>query len=374
MHTIRYFTLLLAIASAPLLCASQERSSPVVVIGQTANLHAPNSSLSTEPLIGVRALIASINNAGGVNGRRVELRVEDDGYDAGRAADNVKRFVDAGAVAVLMPIGTVPSVGALKAAGEFKIPLIGPYSGAPSVAKSSDFLFPTRISFEEEYGRIVSHLLTIGITNIGFAYADNPGGKFSEEVTRKLIERQGYKMVKSVAIKLDGSDAQERAKELATGGPAAVVMSLDNRSAGLFVPAYRATGVPTSFYSFSVLDGKALYERIGANAVSIVISQVVPYPWGRSLPILTEYREAMRNAGAANLSYGSLEGYINAKIVVEGIRRAGPQPTKESVRRGLESMTHLDLGGVFVTFSPQAHLNLGFSELTQLGKGGLYVR
>lgn len=374
MHFVQIVGMFMALAMSSSLTQAQVRALPPILIGQTAILDAPNASLSREPMVGVKAFLSRVNAAGGVNGRQIELVVADDKYDAEKAAENVKRFVDAGAVALLMPIGTVPSVAAVKAATELKIPLVGPYSGAPGASKSSEFLFPTRINFAEEYGRIVNHLLTLGVTSIGFAYADNAGGKYSEEVTRKIIEQRGYKMVKSVSIKLDGSDAKERANELAAARPAAIVLSLDNKSASTFVKSYRATKTPTSFYSFSFLDGKALFGSIGNDAVSIVVSQVVPYPWGKHLPILNEYREAMQSMGASDLSYGSLEGYINAKILIEGMRRAGSSITRESVRRGLESMGQVDLGGVFARYGPQAHLNTGFSELTQIGKDGLYIR
>ncbi|MNV39427.1 Receptor family ligand binding region [compost metagenome] len=353
--------------------AAQSKGNPIL-IGQTSIQTGPIAGLSTDPLIGIKALLNKVNAAGGVHGRSIDILQADDAYDSQRAAANVKRFAEAGAVAILMPIGTNAAVGALKAATDAKIPLVGPYSGAPSVAKSSPYLFPARIGYDEEYSRIVNHLFTIGIRRIAFAYADNPGARYSMEVTRRFIEERGEKMASSVAIQLDGSDAALRAQELAASRPSAVILSVSNEIAAKFVPAYRATGASTAFYSFSFLNGGLLHKAIGADAAGVVISQVVPFPWGRNLPLLAEYQEAMKKIGAADLSYGSLEGYLNAKILVEAIRGAGAQPTPEAVRKALESFANLDLGGIYVRYAPNAHLGLGYSELTQINRDGRYTR
>jgi hypothetical protein len=137
MHFVQILGMFVALATSSSLLQAQVRATPPLLVGQTAILNAPNASLSKEPMAGIKAFFTRVNAAGGVNGRQIELLVADDQYDPEKAAENVKRFVDAGAVALLMPIGTVPSVAAVKAATELKIPLVGPYSGAPGASKSS---------------------------------------------------------------------------------------------------------------------------------------------------------------------------------------------------------------------------------------------
>lgn len=352
---------------------AQAQTKPIL-IGQTYIKTGPLASLSTEPLLGIRAMLTAANASGGINGRPVELRQLDDAYDAAKAADNVKAFVDEGAVGILMPIATTSSVGALKAANELKVPLIAPYTGAGPVVKQSDWGFPVRISFDEEYSRIVNHLFTIGITQIAFAHNDNPGAKSASDSTAKFIAERGAKMIASVAIKNDASDAAERAAELVKLKPKAVVLSATNGVTAKFIAAYKAAGGETAFYSFSFLNGQKLHEDIQKSAAGVVISQVVPYPWNSGMPLIAEYQAAMKKIGANDFSYGSLEGYVSAKVLVEGLRRAGANPTPETLRKGLESFRTLDLGGISVQYRPGEHKGLTFSELSMLKSDGRYLR
>jgi branched-chain amino acid transport system substrate-binding protein len=273
-----------------------------------------------------------------------------------------------------MPIGTSSSVGALKAANELKIPVIGPYTGAGPVTKFSDYNFPVRISFDEEYSRIVNHLFTIGLSRIAFAHNDNPGARSALESTQKFIAERGEKMAGSVAIKNDGSDAAERAVELAKLKPKAVVLAVTNDVAAKFITAYRAAGGETAFYSFSFLNGQKLFQDIKKDAAGVVISQVVPYPWNSAMPLIAEYQAAMKKIGATEFSYASLEGYVAAKVMVEGLKRAGANPTPDSLQKGLESFRTLDIGGIAVSYRPGEHRGLTFSELSMLKADGRYLR
>jgi branched-chain amino acid transport system substrate-binding protein len=353
--------------------AVQAQTKPLV-IGQTYVKTGPLASLSTEPLVGIRAMFTTLNANGGINGRPVELRQLDDAFDPAKGAENVKSFVKDGAVGILMPIGTSPSVGALKAANELRIPVVGPYTGAAPVVKFSEYNFPVRISYDEEYSRIVNHLFTIGLSRIAFAHNDNPGARSAMESTQKFIAERGEKLAGSVSIKNDGSDAAERAVELAKLKPKAVVLSVTNDVAAKFITAYRAAGGETAFYSFSFLNGQKLFTDIKKDAAGVVISQVVPYPWNSAMPVIAEYQTAMKKIGANEFSYASLEGYVAAKVMVEGLKRAGPNPTADSLQKGLESFKTLDIGGIAVSYRPGEHRGLTFSELSMLKADGRYLR
>lgn len=345
-----------------------------IVIGQTLVQSGPMAGLSIGPTNGARALFQAVNDAGGVHGRPLELRQTDDGYDETRAVENVRSFARQGAVAILTPIGTTPSIGALKAANEMRVPLIGPYSGATPLRTFSHFGFPVRIGFAEEYDRIVQHLFTIGVERIAFAHNENPGARSAMETTRRSVEKRGRALIAQVAVRNDGEDAVQRAQELSKERPGAVVLSTTTAVAAKFVAAYRATGAPTQFYSFSFVDGAQLRNSIATDSNGVVISQVVPYPWNAVMPIVAEYQSAMRRIGISDFDYASFEGYINAKVLVEGLRRAGPRLTPDSLKRALESFGRHDLGGVVVNYSDKDHAGLGFSELTMVRASGGFAR
>jgi branched-chain amino acid transport system substrate-binding protein len=353
--------------------AAFAQSKPIL-IGQTYVKSGPLAALAVDPMVGIKALIEEVNRAGGINGRPLEIAQIDDAYDATRAGENVKKMVADGAVAILMPIGTTSAVGALKMANELKVPLVGPYTGAGPVVKFSEYGFPVRISFDEEYGRIVNHLFTVGVKKIAFAHNDNPGARSAMESTKKFIEQRGEKMLGSVAIQNDGSDADTKAAELAKLKPSAVIFSATNPVTAKFIKAYRAAGADAQFYSFSFLNGQSLHKAIGRDAVGVVVSQVMPYPWNASLQLTKQYQAAMQKIGVKDLSYGSLEGYVSAKVLVEGIKNAGANPTPASVKKSLETFKALNLGGIFLSYTPTEHTGLTFSELTMVKTDGNYAK
>jgi branched-chain amino acid transport system substrate-binding protein len=345
-----------------------------ILIGQTYVQTGPLAVLAAEPMIGIRALITEVNAGGGINGRLLEIKQLDDAFDTVRAGDNVKQLVSEGAIAILMPIGTTSALGALKMANELQVPLVGPYTGASSVTKFSEYGFPVRISYDEEYARIVNHLFTLGIKKIAFAHNDNPGARSAMESAKKFIEQRGEKMVGSVALQNDASDAESKAVELAKLKPTAVIFGGTNPVIAKFMQAYRATGSSTQFYAWSVLNGKLLHKAIGSDAAGTVVSQVMPYPWNSTMPLAKQYQAAMQKIGVKDLSYGSLEGYVNAKVLVDGIKNAGFNPTAASIKKSLETFKAHNLGGILVSYSPTEHTGLTFSELTMVRGDGNYAK
>lgn len=364
-----------ALLATPLQRLHAAEKAPPILIGQTVVESGPLASLSRQPLQGVRALIESVNAQGGVHERKLEILRADDAYDADKAAANVRRFADKGAVAILMPIGTTPSIGALKAANELRIPLIGPYSGARPVARFSPYGFSLRISFEDEYRRLIEHMLPLGVQRIAFVHNDNPGARGAMEASREILAQKGVPLLGSAAIRQDGSDATERATEIARLGADAVLLCVTTEVASRFISGYKAAGGNSSFYSFSFLNGSVPLRDIGEGANGVVISQVVPFPWNSALPVVRDYQQAMRAAGIDELSHASLEGYIAAKVLVEAIRRTpAKQLQPESVKTTLEGMNRLDLGGFTLRFSKSLHAGSDFSELNLLRRDGRFVK
>lgn len=363
-----------ALLALPGFASAEAAAKPAILVGQTYVATGPVAGLSGDPLIGIRAMLDSVNAAGGVRGRMIELRQADDGHEASLAAKNVAKFAKDGAVAILMPVGTTSSEGALKAANESGVPLIGPYSGGGFLKKFSAQGFPVRISFDQEYDRMVAHLFTIGLNRIVFVHNDNPGAVAAMEGARKAIERHGQQMVGSASIKQDNSNVDEQAKAVAAMKPNAILMATTNAVASKFIPAYRTQGGAANLYSFSFLNGRSLHKAIGPTAVGVVVSQVVPHPWASTMPLTAEYRQAMKKIGQTELSYGSFEGYITAKVLVEALKRSGDSPSPAAVRRALESFGQLDLGGIYVKYSPEEHAGLTFSELSMIKGDGTYSR
>jgi branched-chain amino acid transport system substrate-binding protein len=105
----------------------------------------------------------------------------------------------------------------------------------------------------------------------------------------------------------------------------------------------------------------------------VVISQVVPFPYGESAAVVREYQQRMKEAGQTELDFSSLEGFLTAKVFTEGLKRAGRNLTRESLTTGLESMHDVNLGGFLINYGPTNHQGSNFTDLTMVGRGGKFV-
>jgi len=133
-----------AVLAASVAGACLAQGNEPIIVGQTSIASGPVAGFSKEPGLGIQAMLASVNKAGGIRGRQVVLRQLDDGNSAEKAEANVRTLVQQGAVAILMPIGTLPAAGAMKAADELKVPVIAPYTGAGQVYAAGSAVFPLR--------------------------------------------------------------------------------------------------------------------------------------------------------------------------------------------------------------------------------------
>jgi branched-chain amino acid transport system substrate-binding protein len=346
-----------------------------IVIGQTYIGSGPVAGFSTEPLLGIKALLASVNKAGGIRGRQIVLKQLDDENSPVKAEANLRELAQQGAVAILMPIGTLPALAAMKVSNELNIPVLGPYTGAGQVYVTGSAVFPVRISFAEEATRIVNHTALVGQTRIAAIRIDNPGAKVPIDAARKALQARGSELVSEVVLSQDGEDAQAKAIQLAALNPQGIIVSASNLAAGKFIKAYRATGRSSQFYGTSFLNGNQLYKDLGDAASNVVIMQVVPSPKA-TMPLGSEYRASMNAIGAGDkLSYGSFEGYIVSKTLVEALRKVpSPLIKPTAVQQALQTMSGYDLGGVTINFKEQGHGALNYSELSMIGRQGLFVR
>jgi len=157
--------------------------------------------------------------------------------------------------------------------------------------------------------------------------------------------------------------------------PDGVIMISAYTSIAEFVREMKAAGSTTQFHNVSFVGSTALADALKGEGYGVAISQVVPYPWSPSVPIVKEYQEVMAKAGhSADTNFSSLEGYLVAKVMVEGLKRAGKDLTREKLIAALEGMNSVDLGEFMVSFSPTNHSGSRFVDLTMIGHSGKFIR
>ena len=317
-------------------------------ICQSIALSGPLGDLGQAMHQGARACFAAVNAAGGVNGRKIELVVQDDGYDIKRAVANVDAFLaDKASFALFNCMGTPMIEAMLPRVIESGIPFFAPFSGALLARPKVRNVMNIRASYPDEAEQLVQHLATIGIRRIAIAYQNNTFGKEVYEGARLAMERHKISGATSVTVESDGSDAATAAATLAAANPEAVLVGLAGKPTIDFVKAMRQQRRGLPLYALSIMGSAATLKALGDDAPGIAVSQVVPLPGNTVVPVVREFQQAWKAAGVKlEPSHLALEGYINARVFTEALRRAGNNPTRAAFIDAIWNIRRHDLGGV----------------------------
>ena len=347
-----------------------------ILIGQFAATTGPAAQLGQRMQIGMQAYFSSVNAQGGVNGRSIKLITRDDGYEPERAAAAVNALINEDKVFALAgSVGTPTGLAALPILTEAQVPLIGMFTGAQALREPFNRqVFHVRASYFDETERIVQHLTTLGAKKIAVFYQNDAYGKAGlEGVIRALAKRQ-LKPVVTATVERNSVDVAQSLETILKSEPEAVVQISAYKSCAAFIKQARSKGYGGQFFNVSFVGSRALADELGDAGQGVVISQVVPFPYAQSSTIVREYQQRMTEAGHKDFDFSSLEGYLTARILVEGLRRAGKNLSREALINGLESIRDFNLGGFTVNYSAKDHQASNFTDLTIIGRGGKFMR
>ena len=376
---IRLFGLLasaaLAIVAAPAI-AQDGVTDKMIVIGQSAAFTGPAAQLGIQMRSGAKLWIDHVNAAGGIHGRQIDLRTRDDKYESTLAAENTRKFITEDRVFALFAyVGTPTSSAAMPIFTEARVPFLGAFTGAELLRSPFNrYIFNVRASYYDETESIVEHLTRIGARKIAVFYqADNYGQAGLDGTTRALTKRN-MKVHALGTVERNTVNVAEAVKTIHGSQPDAVVMISQYTSTAEFVRQMKKSESLASFYTVSFVGSKALADALGKEGHGVTISQVVPFPWSPLTPIVKEYLDLAKKSGNVEVNFSSLEGFISAKVLTEGLRRAGRDLSRERFVAALENITNLDLGGFGVSFSAANHNASKFVDLSMIGKEGRFVR
>jgi branched-chain amino acid transport system substrate-binding protein len=367
----------LALVAAP--AAAQEADKDAIVIGQTAGFTGQVAAQVKEMTAAARAYFEYVNKRGGVNGRRIVLKSLDDGYDAKRAADNARKLiVEDGVFALALTRGTPPSEAVIPVVNELKVPLIGPATGSQSLHEPfSRYVFNVRAKYRDEAVRLIDHLATVHVGRIAVLYQDNSFGKDGLVGFEEGLRKNKLKAV--AVVPLDTSKPENVAAavdKIAAADPEAVAIAGPLKQTAEFIRAIKSRGVAAQCLVLSNLSSDAFVTELGDAAHGVIVTQIVPYPWNAGLPLGRELAAAIRESPelGAVVSYTAMEGLVYAKVLVEGLRRAGKGPTRESFVQALEALRGHDLGGLTVTYGPRDHAGSSYIDITMIGRDRTFRR
>jgi branched-chain amino acid transport system substrate-binding protein len=370
---------LMSLAAAPwavhLPGIAQEAS--VIKIGQSVALSGPLGDLGQAMHQGAQACFETVNAQGGVNGRKIGLVALDDGYDVKRALANVETFLaDRSTFALFNCMGTPMIDAMLPQVMESGLPFFAPFTGALLARpKNARNVFNIRASYPDEAEQLVQHLATIGIKRIGIAYQNNSFGKEVYEGARIAMEKHQLRGGAAATVENNGSDAAAAAAKLVEANPEALLVGLAGKPTLDFVKAMRAQRRGMPLYALSVMGAAATLRALGEDAVGIAISQVMPSPTKTVVPVVREFQQAWKATGTAlEPSHLALEGYINARVFVEALRRAGRNATRERFIESTWGIKRHDLGGFEVNFTEPGRSASRFVALTMVGRDGRFIQ
>jgi len=351
-----------------------------ILIGMTAPFTGPSGVYGLDMKAVISAYFRQINDNGGINGRKLELRALDDGYETERAVTNTRTLINNEKVfALLASYGSSPTTAAMNEVfGPAKVPLVGTISGADSLRQSprenanNRYLFNVRASYATETEAIVNQLVSLGIKNIAVLYQNDGFGRSGLDGVVNALKKNNLAPSAVATFERNSLEVGPAVQAIAKVNPQAVVMVSLHKATAAFVREMKQARQTPQFMTLSPVGADLLVQELGDDARGIGIAQVMPYPWNDTIPLVREYHKLLGKQ--AKPSYFGLEGYAMAKVLVDAIRKAGKDLTREKLMAALESMQNHDLGGYRVSYSPADRTGSRFVDLTVIGSGGRVLR
>lgn len=340
--------------------AAEEALTPrSITLGCSIALTGPLGQAGIEQVAGMKAAFAEVNAAGGIFGREIRMDAKDDGYVAARTLKNVTEMVDAQSIfALISPLGTANTAAILPMIEAKGIPTVGPVTGATSLRSAeARHVFFLRPSYREETQRLVKQIVEMGLKRIAVVYLDNPFGKEVLKDMSKALDDIKVERAGEYALAVDGKNGAELADKVAAERPGAVLLATTGTANTAFVQAFRAKaqGVPLAGISVTVISSEL--PKLASATRGLALVQVFPDANSQKSVVVRKFQSTMKATGANPgfiTSNSALEGWLNAQIMIEGLKNAGKDLTRERLRTGLASIRSLSFGDFNVGFGNKA--------------------
>ncbi|RMH29973.1 MAG: ABC transporter substrate-binding protein [Planctomycetota bacterium] len=369
---------LLAGTAFPALAGDPGVSTDKILLGQACALKGQASSLGKGMRAGLNAYFNRVNKAGGINGRIIELKSLDDGYEPDQSKKVTEVLIDKiGVFSLIGAVGTPTSSVTVPMAKEAGVPFIAPFTGAGFLRDTTQnsHVVNVRASYDQEMERLAQYLVDQnGLKNIACFYQNDGYGKVGLAGIEKALAARGMKLVSTGTYERNTVAIASGLNDVAAGNPDAVVMVGAYSGCAEFIKAAKSHDSLKNavFCNISFVGTDALQKALGSAGEGVIISQVVPFPWDTSLPIVADFHEDMKAAGETQeIGFISLEGYIAGRMFCDALAKAGAEPTREGLLNAFHSMSSVDYGGITLTFGQDDNQGLDQVFLTRLTATGV---
>lgn len=351
-----------------------------LVVAQIAPLSGVLASTGKQMVLGGKIYFDSVNASGGVHGAKIKHVVLDDGYKVEETVRLTREVLARSEVLALFGFAGTANVGKLLSDGvlaEGGAALVAPYTGGEVLRSPfNPWIFHVRAGYADETEHMVKQVTTLGMKRVAVMYQDDAFGKAGLDGVEAALASRQLKLAVAAPYERNTDKVEEAVRLINASDAQAIIMISVNRSTAAFVKRYREAGGGAQLYNISVVDPAELVKLAGIkNVHGLGISQVVPYPFAPNTAVVREYQALLKKyAPQESINYTSFEEFLGAKVLVEGLRRAGPNPTRARLVKALESMERYDLGGTSVGYSPENRIGSRFVEVTVIGGSGKLMK
>lgn len=351
------------------------QSASDILIGVSLPLSGPGAAAGKEGQAVMQAYIDSVNKAGGIQGKRIVLRVLDDEFNPQKAADNARQLANDKVVALFNCWGTSSCSAMLPVASEYSVPLIAGIAGSgPMRTQPGHFVFNVRPTTSAEIARMVEQMVVGGQTRIAVVYQKDAFGQSALAAAQEVLAKAGIKPTGEVALSADASDVPVVLEALKKGAPNGVVLLASSRSTVALITQARRSGLAVPIYNLAAQANQRVATDLGEYTGNVIFTTVVPSPARVALPVVNEYRKLYAAvSGSDEFSYLGLETFINTRILVEGLRHAGRDQSREGLVTALETMGAKTFGDVVsVKYGPNRRDGSSFVGLAIVDRQGRF--
>lgn len=317
-----------------------------ILIGSCSALDGPARFLGNQTVLGATTYLHSVNDEGGVFGRKVQLLAFDDGYDPDKAPACFKRMTKEGVFALGFFVGTPTAKVYVPMAQEEKIPVVGLFTGAQMLYEPlKRYVINVRASYYDETREQIDKLWDINVRKVGVIYQDDAFGKTVLDGVKLALQKHNSAPAAVGTFPRNTLDVGDGIKSVMAARPQAVVIVGPYAPVAAIVKKAHAAGWRPQFLTVSFVGTEEFIKEAGPDADGTIITQVVP-PYDRTdYPTVALYRKYLAKYYPDTApSFVSLEGFVDAMVVVEGLKRAGKDVTRERFITAIESIHEMNVG------------------------------
>lgn len=322
---------------------------------------------------GARLLFDSVNASGGIHGRKISFTTLDDGFDPKRAVENTRKLINDEKVFMLFnSTGTAQTAAVLPLLKESKTILFGPVTGASSMREGTNpHLFHVRASYANETERIFSQLKQIGVTRLAFFYQDDGLGKTLLAEVKRASAAANLPLAAEIKVDPAAPDFAAAAAATVQANPQAVIVGSAGQTFPKYVAAVNTTSARPTFYGYSVASLDVINRELKDKARGIILAQIMPSLRNTTLPVVAEYLKLLKaKSPEAVPSASQFEGFVHARLLVEGLRRTGRELNTATFIKTMEGVGEIAFGRFTARYSPQSHNGSDYVELAIIDAQG----